>query len=271
MRADKDAGNATRKFAVMAKKNRKNRSEPPEIAGGLAFDAPDPRDVSSIAVWTTITLIVAFFLGIYGLARFGGPYIDRLDDQVGEILVRRARDVAAAGAVDKAVEIYYQALDATFEDPSRRVSTRHELAQLLLDDGRPEEAAAVMLEAVELDRANERTYRLLAEALAAAGRYEDLAREAAQWAALADREGNPEDRYDARRRLGLALVELGRADEAVKALAEAHELRPSPDLALEAARLLHALDRRDDARPFIDYVLNHGDAGQINEAKTWRQ
>lgn len=249
----------------MAKKQRKNRSQTPGTASVEAFIPPDSRDVLRIALWTVVPLAIVFYTGVYLLARFGGPYIDRLDDQVGEILVRRARALAGTGAVDKAIDTYYQALDAAFEDPARLVSTRYELGQLLLDDGQPEKAAAVLLEAAELDKDNERVHRLLAEALAAAGRYEDLAREAARWAALADRAGNFEDRYDARRRLGLALAELNRPEEAVKVLIEAHELRPAPDLALEIAQLLHALNRDEEARPFLDFVVEHGAPDQIHE------
>ncbi|MEX2016123.1 MAG: hypothetical protein WD873_05750, partial [Candidatus Hydrogenedentales bacterium] len=208
-------------------------------------------------------LAATFAASVLLFAAFGEPWVQRLDDEIGEIVAGRATEQADQGQNAAAIDLYRRALEVEFEDPMQRVWTLHRLAGLLLKEERYDEAVLASTEALQLDDNNGAPYSYINRAYYATEQYDEMAANAEQWFAWGEAKGKPAVQADARHQFGIAQLLLGRREEAIAAFEESFAIRPHAQVAFDAAR--HLVRRGDHAaaRPYLEYVAAH--------AKDWRR
>ena len=101
--------------------------------------ADSPKSLTPIIRFSIVLAFAGFVVFVSSVrlfAAYGGPWVDGLDDQIGEIVRGRAKDLASAGHVDEAVDMYASALALRFDDPQQRDWATDELIGLLAAKGR---------------------------------------------------------------------------------------------------------------------------------------
>ena len=84
--------------------------ESTETGAGEISSEADAKAVR-VFVWGSSAILSAAFVAfVYLYSTYGGPWVDRLDEQVGEIVAERARLLADAGFVEEALAEYRNAL-----------------------------------------------------------------------------------------------------------------------------------------------------------------
>jgi Flp pilus assembly protein TadD len=144
-----------------------------------------------------------------------------------------------------------QALMRAVEIDSVNIKVRTNLARVLLEQGRPQDALPHIEKAVELKPESHEVWRVLGNAYADAGRSED--------ALQAYREAIVRNETDvwSMNNYGLLLIRLGRFEEAVPPLARAVELNPgSPVFQNNLGVALERTDRVGSAREAFRAAIN---------------
>ncbi len=234
-------------------------SEPPSA---------DPRTAIALlrrSVLVAFALIGSAFIGAtIAYARYGGPWVDRLEAAVGEVVSARAVGLARAGRTEEAIDAYRQALAARFDNPELYKWRAGELAALLIEQGRFDEALDTAVDLLDHD---------VSTAMAA---FRDLHR-AVQQARLHDAGLSLSDRFaqaardrDAPRAealgvlyAGVSLRERDRPDEAAERALRAFALSPSLETASVGSRLLRDTRQIDKGRDLVCYFLEHADQDDL--------
>lgn len=248
----------------MPKKSKQKRANRPE----------EPPESNPVAVHPAIVagLVLAAWLGliafVYGYGAIGEPFVDSLDERIGEVLGARAKRLAQAYRYDEAIALYHDALEAGFQDePNQRLYTLRDLALLLEKLGRYEEGIEAAQAALDIkwnyNQAFVPLYRMLREtkrydeALALMQRHYDRA-EAAN-----DRDGMVMAKFNQ----GVIYEAMNRPDDALAAYRACHEIRPVPRAALRIGRLLCARGETEKAKPYLRDVVRRGGGSLRREAR----
>jgi tetratricopeptide (TPR) repeat protein len=144
---------------------------------------------------------VLFVAATLLFARFGGPWVEGLDEHVAEVSVAKARNLVKAGLNTEARAAYEKALGARFSDPNQRVWALQELSQLLLEEKTFEEAATHARDAIERDEHQLKSYRLLSQALQGLGQLDKALAVERLRLAEAERQDDAFTRDSARKRI----------------------------------------------------------------------
>ena len=262
----------------MAKKKRKKRKPAesrPATAEALVTPVPEPDvreedDVASArpaAYLLSGGVFVLLVLGVYAYGRFGGPWVDGLDDRIGEVVAARANRYADTGMTQPAVEAYREALAARFGDPTQRTWVSQRFVRLLMEQGEYDEAAQVARAALAFNENDGVSHSQLNRALRQAGRRGEALESAESWFAWAEGAGETDAMTWAKYYAGWACVQLGRKDEALQAYLDGYAIRPGAENALAAARILVARKRYEEARPLLDHVIREGNEKRAREAR----
>ena len=169
------------RYSRLAKKSssRRKRTHPaaasPEAAPATAHTVPEP---ASRFPFTELVIGLVVFVGfiafVYGFAANGGPFVDRLSGETGEVLAARGQAQREAGNVAAAITYYRRAVAASFENASERAAAAKTLAELLLQSDRPREAAIAAREAVELAPGDQVALEMLARAYRESAQFTEL-------------------------------------------------------------------------------------------------
>jgi tetratricopeptide (TPR) repeat protein len=198
-----------------------------------------------------------FVLGAYLYAQSGGPWVDSLDERLGEVLAQRAAGALLAEHTEEAYTLYEEALKAGFQDRDQAVWVRQDYAAALTDGGRLHRALQLAIEIVELrvgdisDWVGRRAFSRLQAAYAGAGDNEGALAAASAWSEAGLRAENRSVQAQAKYYRGLSLQALGRLEEASTDFVAAYALSPTPQIAQAAADALTQLGRDDDARRYL--------------------
>jgi tetratricopeptide (TPR) repeat protein len=205
-------------------------------------------------------LYAAFILSVYSFAKYGGSWVDDLDDRIGEIVAARASALAGAGREDEALALYEEALSLRFDEKRQRVFRSVDYARLLMKTRHFDEAFAVCASLVELDEAySRRIFRELQDSLNEEGRYEERLRHCGSWREIGLRDNRREVILQALRNEAYTSLRLRRVDKAVEAFADLFRLRPDPKDALAMAQTLIGRGCGREAIAYLEYVIENGD------------
>ena len=108
---------------------------------------------------------MAFAIGVYVYASYGGPWGDSLEERIGEIVAAWTRRLAQTEEKDEAVAKFEETLAVRFDDPMQRVWASHDLGQLLVELGRYEEAIGIAESATHLKGENGEAFSIWHRAL----------------------------------------------------------------------------------------------------------
>lgn len=218
------------------------------------------RDVLRPAYVVTCLAFVAFAAIVSAFAKYGGPWVDGLDDRIGDVVAGRARARADAGREDEALALYRQALTLRFDDEGRRIFTSVDYARLLIRTHRFGEAFDACASLVELDESYaRRIFRELQEFLVELGFHEERLRYCGPWREIGLREDREEIVIQALSNEAYASLRLGRRDREIRAFADLFRLRPDPAGALSLSQALIEAGRGPEAIPYLEFVMENAE------------
>lgn len=256
----------------------RNGNQDPSVdespATGSAGPAPD-NDTGELTGgaqvllgFVTVVVFAALVAVVYGYARFGGPFVHGLSEEIGEIVAQQARTHHEAGDLDRAIELYETALDRSFEDPRQRGWALRWLGEALFEAGRYDEAVEPLEAAVASYPDDLIAQSHLTRALRLAGRHEDSAAAAEAWYDEAVRMDDTLNRFHARYHFGQALEDAGDLDAALEAYLEGHDIEPGSMNTFHAAQLLVEQGDSEAARPLFETYLESGSGWRLESARS---
>jgi len=137
------------------------------------------------AILTGVATLV-FTAAVLAYARYGGPWVNGLDAQVGEVVAAQATKLAENGLTTEAIQTYQDALQVPFDDPFQRIVAANRLCDLLLAAQRYEEVIQTARDTMALDSEAWRPYDQLYKAYMALRRFPEAVDIAEAWSALAN-------------------------------------------------------------------------------------
>lgn len=249
----------------MSKKDH-SKTSAPAMQGFTEGDLSEIKRTSLALTTVIFCLFVAF---IYGYSRFGGEWVDSLDDRLGEVVATRARSLADAGAADDAIALYRQSFTLRFEDPKQRIWNAQRFLSLLVKEGEYAEASEFAREMLSIAEDGE-IYSQLVKSLREQKRHDEVDPVAEAWYAFSKERADSQSMASAKFAQGWALSSLGRKEEALAAHlqgTEAHRMAENPRA---AAEILISLDRSDEALPLLESVIETGSDAEVQNAKRLR-
>jgi tetratricopeptide (TPR) repeat protein len=190
------------------------------------------REVRLISYGLTAVACVCFIGFVYAFAVFGGSWVDDLDDQVGEVLVQRAKNLEATGRSDDALLLYEQSMSATFSEPSRRTVASNYFTGRLLEKDRYADVAAVTRTTLQKNGGDKTTFLHRFQALHKLDRNEEATEVAIAWHTWVHETGRnytiPDLAPLACALYGISLMESGKEGEALEQLYSAVGVREHP-------------------------------------------
>ena len=227
----------------------------------------DDGEISSLAdakavrafVWGSSAILSAAFVAfVYFYSTYAGPWVDRLDERVGEIVAERARLLADAGLVEEALAEYRNAISVEFDEPFHRMAAANRFTGLLLGRGEHEEAAAVAEDNLERTGGEGGAFSFLYRARRGLKQYEEALAVTRAWFAWAVSEEQPRHQAWARYAEGETLLALGDQAGAVAAYREVYALHSTPENALSAAGRLAQTGEVAEALRLLAVVKESG-------------
>jgi tetratricopeptide (TPR) repeat protein len=233
-----------------------------EIEATLGSDQPSSTlALHPVSYVVSAMLVAMFYSALFGYLQFGGAFVDGLDDQIGEVVAARAVGLTNAGLDEQAESTYRQALENRFDDePRQRIWTSQRYAKLLLSRGKAADAAAVMEYAFLLDEGDGPSYTLLFDALRQSRRLDRAVAVSVAYADTMRATGNANAEKWARYNIGVVYRDSGNPAAALDAFLASYAAVPSQENAWQIACLLRQLGRDAEAVPYLNYVVQHGDA-----------
>lgn len=208
--------------------------------------------------WILSAIAFLFFtVFVYTYAHFGGPWVDSLDNLLGEIVGERAESLVKAGMTEQAIEEYRLARGAQWETAVNHARVMEDFAELLLTEEHYDEAFEVAQEILEFYDRSGNPYNLSYRALTALNHNQEALKLTGSWLDWAMQNGVPAHKAWAKFYSGKALVQLDRRDEAAEAFGQVYDLNPTGENAVAAAQQLHLLKRYTKALDILDVALNN--------------
>lgn len=216
--------------------------------------------------WVTCIMTLVALCGLFAFAviftRLGAPFLDRLESNLGEELMRAGIRLEEAGAVEEARACYERALAGHFEGPQNRALTLKRLGTLLWQDRQYAACLPYLREAVDSGLAPAGIYELLFDALFNLQRFDDAHRVLREWAAvLESRQDTAAALADVKFQEGRLALAQGDKQAAEARFLEGVAASPGGRNASELARLYYAQGRFDDALAYVDQYLRGGGCG----------
>lgn len=244
------------------------RSKADKIVGNVGLSEADEIEAKTfdedlpylriMIACTTAILFASFMAFVYLYGTFGGDWVDGLDEQVGEIMQRRASLLADAGMVDEAMEAYRISLAGHFDRSENRQRAAISYARLLYAQGMHDETVEILRETLERYGGSSGSYSLLAQSLHTSGDYDEALAVCGEWFAWADKENIQEQKALSRYQMGITLNGAQRKEEAIATLIQVYPLDPTIGVALSVARQLIGIGEVEEAGTLLDIVLAEG-------------
>lgn len=214
----------------------------------------------------TLAGTVALFAFVLVYCRFAGPIVDALDEELGEVLMRRAMQFEGAGEVENAKEMYLEALERPFHGQQNRADTLKRLGTLYWMDGQPDAALPYLRNASEFDNPPRSVFEPLLDSLITLNRLEEADKTLQRWIELIGAE--KEELAKAKYYVGKLALLCGDKKRAEVAFLEGLTLVPGGRNASELATLYFLDNRFDQALPYVNQYLETG-SGQRAEYMRW--
>jgi len=216
--------------------------------------------------WATCLLTLVTVGGLLAFVlvytRLGAPFLDRLEANLGEELMRTGMRMEEVGALEEAREYYERALAGRFEGPQNRILTLKRLGALLWQDRQYEMCLPYLQEVANSAHAPTGIHELLFDALFNLRRFEEAQQVLRQWAAALDaRQDTAVARADLKFQEGRLALAQGDTQTAEARFLEGVAASPGGRNASELARLYYAQGRFDDALEYIDQYLRGAASG----------
>lgn len=205
-------------------------------------------------------IVVVLGCGVFAFQRYGGAFVDGLDEQIGELVAKQGRLAAEAGQTEEALRLFEEALAAPFLLPEQRLFAIQDYANLLIDNARYDEALAWIEQGAEAYENEPKLAYLRFRALRESNRTKEALAAADAWYRVGETTNDVETMRAAKFGEATVLRDAGRTEPALTAFAAAHELRPGGDTALRSARLCMQLGRKAEARRWLEYAADAPDA-----------
>ncbi len=227
------------------------------------------RNGAQCLVFLSGGLFMVFVLGVYLM---GSSWARNLDEQLGEVTAARARALADAGQVLRAIDLYEKALAGKFEDPRQRIWKSKELVVLLIEEEMYEEALSAALELYKADEAAGLwAFRQIQIPLWEENRYEDSLGLATTWYEMAKSEDFRPAMALGKAYMGRPYTELGLQKRAASAVVEAFRIDPTLETAMIGGRLLAQVGYRQEAGPLLEFAIANGEGEVREQAKAIRR
>ncbi|MBM3290676.1 MAG: hypothetical protein FJY92_11040 [Candidatus Hydrogenedentes bacterium] len=153
----------------------------------------------------------------------------------------------------------------------QRIWALQRYGKLVLNRGRPGDAADILEAAFGLNGANGTSYTVLFDALRAAGRLDRAIAVSQAYADTMRANGNATAEKWGRYNIGVVYRDSGRPGPALDAFMASYAAAAGQENAWQTACLLHQLGRDTEAGPYLEYVALHGDAKYASLAKNMQQ
>jgi len=163
-----------------------------------SVQSPLPKGSGGAAFALTGIAFLAFVAFVFAYARWGGPWVDALPGEIGEVMADEAARLAHAGETDAAVALYQRALESRFDHESRRAQTRTRLAALLTANGDWAAAIPHLREAAEMPRPALSAFPMLHTALMKTSNASEAVEVARRWRQAAEQQERPGEAERAR-------------------------------------------------------------------------
>ncbi|MBI5093509.1 MAG: tetratricopeptide repeat protein [Candidatus Hydrogenedentes bacterium] len=224
---------------------------------------PDESAEDSVAVGAlavTGVLFVLFVAGVYAYATYGGPFVNRLSGELGEVIAARGVTAQEAGQTDDAIRAYQLALQKGFSEPRQKYWTQIRLAEVLLQTDQYTEASEYAREAIAFDNTDSKLHYVLTASLWQAKHLDEALAATDAWLDLVrPKGGRPLE--DALWYRGMIYMDLGQRDIALEVFLEGARLDPKDRSSYHAAAILHDLGRDKEAIALLDaYIPSATDA-----------
>lgn len=203
-----------------------------------------------------ITIVTLLGSALYAFQRYGGEFVDGLDDQIGELVAKRAKSNAVAGLPDAAIRLFEEALSVPFMDEDQRLFCIQDFSTLLIDEGKFDEALAWIEEGVQLHSNDSKLAYLRFRAFREPGRFDEALAAAVLWYAVGKAADDATVMRAAKFAEATVYRDTARPEKALDAFLAAHELKPGPDTAVRAGGLCVQLGQTVRAREFLTYAAN---------------
>lgn len=252
---------------------RDRTEENPEKSGESAPDSPPSQRGGDLRLplmplGAALVLFAAFVIAVYAYAHAGGPWVDRQDEQIGEIVANRARRLAEAGMAQQAIELYRESLTLPFDDSTQPIWVMRRLAGLLLENGQFDGTLEVARDLLDLsDDYGRGIFAGLIRTLDKAKRPGKAMEMAQAWFATGEEKELVCVMGQAQFYMGMVYQQRGHSEEAAAAFLRAYDLCPTTTFAWAGARAAHKAGRTEDAMPLVDFVIQNESGPRTDAAK----
>ncbi len=213
---------------------------------------------------------VCFVLFIYLFAFYGGGFVDKLDEQIGEIVAQEALALEKSGQAIEAIDTYRQALQMSFDNPQERFWTLRQLGNLLINEGQNEEAVVELEKCVEGNVNDSLSASMLCGTYLKMERYEDALRVARGWLAAGKSQDIKESQASALYYIGRVYELTGRTEDALKTYQEGARLSPFSHNSYHAALMLSLRGKNEEALELLDAYMPGASSWQGKSAAVLR-
>ncbi|MCP4641223.1 MAG: tetratricopeptide repeat protein [bacterium] len=232
-------------------------SSPLQTEDSPAF--PLPKGTVAAALCLGFGAFLAFTALVLFYGHAGGNLVQGMEDRLGDIAWRQGIRFEKAGQHENAMGSYRLALEGRFQSPLDRTDALMRLGRILWFRQGPEAALPLLEEAYARPGHTPWLYEPLCSSLHGVGRYEEALQVTRRWQEATDLP--PDYRAKAWYYEGLALRDLGQADQALETFMQGAEVSPGGRCDYEVAMTLYTQKRLREALPYVErYVARNTDA-----------
>jgi len=226
-------------------------------------DAPGlPAGAGWAVAGLTSAAFIAFIAFVVVYAHWGTPLVQRMDSEIGEVLLERGTRFEEAGEYESAVHCFKQALGGRFDGATSRTYTLKRLGALLCWREGAEAGLHYLQEAYKNTDCPISTYTPLCGALLELGKAEQALEVAARWLREAKASDHAGHQAKAKYYQGKAYQAQGDPAKALTSFLEGNALDPGGTNAYEAGLIYYRAGERDKALELLGLFLEKGGAGE---------
>ena len=225
---------------------------------------------AAVLVFTAIGLAV-LLLGMVLFAKLGGEMVDRLDEQLGEVLMNRGIRLEEAGQYANAREAYSRALQQDFYGPQNRAMTCKRLGTLYWSAGQYDAAFTYLAKAAEFEPPIVSSFEPLADSYVQLMRYDEASRVIERWIRVGENLNLDRELARAWYMRGRVALLTGNATGATEAFEKSLNYGGDNRSACELARIQYEAGDYEGALQYIDRYLQSGGGPRSEELRDLRK
>lgn len=203
-----------------------------------------------------IAIMLGLSAALYAYQRYGGDFVDGLDEQIGELIAARARSNAAAGMNQSAISLFEEALAVTFMDEEQRLFCIHDYVSILIQEEHHQAALSWIEEGARSHPNDAKLAFLRFDLFRNMGKTDDALAAVKRWYAVGESANSATTMRAAKFGEAIVYRDTKQPEKALEAFLAAHRLQPGPDTALRAGRLYVQLGQTTRARELLQYAAD---------------